>query len=147
MHIRLLIALAASLASASTLLASAQLASAQEVTLKGITSFAEKTFYSRGFERFIEKVNSDGKGVIQINYIGGPKAMPPFEVGNALKGGVVDIANSTGAFYTNVMPEADSWKLTERPMSELRKNGGYDYMSHLYAEKMNAIFLARHVDG
>jgi TRAP-type C4-dicarboxylate transport system substrate-binding protein len=73
--------------------------------------------------------------------------MPPFEVGNALKSGVIDLANSTGAFYTNVMPEADSWKLTERPMSELRKNGGYDYMSRLYADKMNAIFLARHVDG
>ena len=69
------------------------IAGAQEVTLKGITSFAEKTFYSRGFERFIDKVNADGKGVIQINYIGGPKAMPPFEVGNALKSGVVDIAN------------------------------------------------------
>jgi len=79
-------------------------ANAQEVTLKGISSFAEKTFYSRGFERFIDKVNADGKGVIQINYIGGPKAMPPFEVGNALKGGVVDIANVTGAFYTNLMP-------------------------------------------
>jgi TRAP-type C4-dicarboxylate transport system substrate-binding protein len=73
--------------------------------------------------------------------------MPPFETGNALKSGVVDIASSTGAFYTNVMPEADSWKLTERPMSELRKNGGYDYMAQLYAEKMNAILLARHVDG
>src|SRR5262245_65947526 len=85
---RLLIVLAASFVSAST-----PMASAQEVTLKGITSFAENTFYSRGFERFIEKVNADGKGVIQINYIGGPKAMPPFEVGNALKGGVVDIAN------------------------------------------------------
>ena len=37
-------------------------ANAQEVTLKGITAFAEKTFNSRAFERFIEKVNSDGKG-------------------------------------------------------------------------------------
>ena len=73
--------------------------------------------------------------------------MPPFEVGNALKGGVVDIANATGAFYTNVMPEADAWKLTERPMSELRKNGGFDYMAKLYAQKMNAIFLARLVDN
>jgi len=45
------------------------------------------------------------------------------------------------------MPEADAWKLTERPMSELRKNGGYDYMAKLYAEKMNAIFLARLVDN
>src|SRR5262252_8037397 len=131
----------------AVLIAAASAASAQEVTLRAVSAFAEKTTYSRGFELFIERVNRDGKGVLQINYIGGPKAMPPFEVGNALKSGVVDVANSTGAFYTNVMPEADAWKLTERPMSELRKNGGYDYMSHLYAEKMNAIFLARHVDG
>jgi TRAP-type C4-dicarboxylate transport system substrate-binding protein len=122
------------------------IAGAQEVTLKGITSFAEKTFYSRGFEKFIDKVNADGKGKVQINYIGGPKAMPPFEVGNALKNGVVDIANVTGAFYTNVFPEADAWKLTERPMAELRKNGGFDYMAKLYTEKMNAVFLARHID-
>src|SRR5215831_16176976 len=120
---------------------------AQEVTLRAVTAFAEKTTYSRGFETFIERVNADGKGIIQINYIGGPKAMPPFEVGNALKTGVVDIANTTGAFTTNVMPESDAWKLTQRPMSELRKNGGYDYMAKLYAERMNAIFLARLVDN
>jgi TRAP-type C4-dicarboxylate transport system substrate-binding protein len=120
---------------------------AEEVTLRAVTAFAEKTTYSRGFEKFIERVNADGKGIIQINYIGGPKAMPPFEVGNALKTGVIDIANTTGAFTTNVMPEGDSWKLTERPMAELRKNGGYDYMAKLYAEKMNAIFLARLVDN
>ena len=137
----------AALLAASVLLSSAVVASAQEVTLKGITSFAEKTFYSRGFEKFIDKVNAEGKGKIQINYIGGPKAMPPFEVGNALKNGVVDIVNATGAFYTNVFPEADAWKLTERPMAELRENGGFDYMAKLYAEKMNAVFLARHIDS
>jgi TRAP-type C4-dicarboxylate transport system substrate-binding protein len=127
--------------------ASAEFASAQQITLKGITSFAEKTFYSRGFEKFIEKVNAEGKGIIQISYVGGPKAMPPFEVGNALKGGVVDIANVTGAFYTNLMPEADAWKLTERPMAEIRKNGGYDYMAKLYQQKLNAILLARHIEN
>src|SRR6516164_6182234 len=122
-------------------------AGAQEVTLKAITSFAENTTYSRPFERFIARVNEDGKGLIHINYIGGPKAMPPFEVGNALKGGVIDIANATGAFYTNVMPEADAWKLTERPMVELRQNGGYGIMAAIYAQKLNAIFLARLVDN
>ncbi|AXK79932.1 C4-dicarboxylate ABC transporter substrate-binding protein [Pseudolabrys taiwanensis] len=118
---------------------------AQEVTLRAVTSFAEKTTYSRGFERFIERVNETGKGIIRINYIGGPKAMPPFEVGNALKNGVVDIANVTGAFYTNVMPEADAWKLRQVPMAEVRKNGGFDYMAAIYAQKMNAIFLANFV--
>lgn len=118
-------------------------ASAQEIVLRGITSFAEKTINSRGFEGFIEKVNAAGKGSIRINYIGGPKAMPPFEVGKALQSGVVDIANVTGAFYTNVFPESDAWKLTQKPMSELRKNGGFDYMMAIYKEKMNAFMLAR----
>ena len=74
-------------------------ASAQEVTLRAVTSFAEGTQFSKNFERFIEKVNTDGKGVLRINYIGGPRAMPPFEVGNAVRTKVVDIANVTGAFY------------------------------------------------
>jgi len=36
--------------------------------------------------------------------------------------GVVDIALTTGAFYTNIMPEADALKLTQLPATELRKN-------------------------
>jgi len=122
-------------------------AAAEEVTLRAISAFTEKTTYSRGMERFIERVNQAGKGIVQIDYIGGPKAMPPFQVGNALKNGVVDLANSTGAFYTNLMPEADAWKLTQRSMAELRKNGGYDFMAQLYDQKMNAILLARVVDN
>jgi TRAP-type C4-dicarboxylate transport system substrate-binding protein len=134
---------AALLAGALVLASGAQ---AAEVTLRGVSSFAENTVNSLHFERFVKKVNDEGKGLVQINYIGGPKAMPPFEVGNAVRNGVVDIANVTGAFYTNVFPEADAWKLTERPMAELRKNGGFDYMAKLYTEKMNAVFLARHID-
>src|SRR5215210_4833552 len=137
----------ASLIIGAAIAAGAPVASAQEAVLRGVSAFAENTFYSRRFEKFIERVNGEGKGVIRIQYIGGPKAMPPFEVGNALKSGVVEIANSTGAFYTNVMPEADAWKLTQRPMAELRKNGGFDYMQKLYGEKMNAHFLARTVDN
>src|SRR5499426_3045948 len=60
------------------MLVAAPCALAQEVALKGITAFAEKTLNSRGFERFIEIVNTEGKGKLRIDYIGGPKAMPPF---------------------------------------------------------------------
>ena len=125
----------------------AEPALAQEAVLRGITSFGEKTLNSRGFEDFVDKVNAAGKGKIRINYIGGPKAMPPFEVGKALQGGVVDIANVTGAFYTNVFPESDVWKLTQKPMAELRKNGGFDYMMKIYDEKMGTILLARQFEN
>ena len=40
---------------------------------------------------WIADVNKDGKGVLQINFIGGPKAIPTFEVGKAVQSGVVDI--------------------------------------------------------
>jgi TRAP-type mannitol/chloroaromatic compound transport system substrate-binding protein len=107
-------------------------ASAQEVTLRAVSSFAEGTEFSKNFERFVEKVNADGKGLIKINYIGGPRAVPPFEVGNAVRTRVVDMANVTGAFYTNLMPEADGFKLNGKPMSEQRKNGTWEYINQLH---------------
>ena len=118
-------------------------AAAQEVTLRAVSSFAEGTEFSRNFERFIEKVNNDGKGIIKINYIGGPRAVPPFEVGNAVRTRVVDIANVTGAFYTNLMPEADGFKLNGRPMSEQRNNGTWEFINQLHNQKLNSQYLAR----
>jgi TRAP-type C4-dicarboxylate transport system substrate-binding protein len=113
------------------------------VTLKAVTSFAEKTQFSKNFERFIDKVNADGKGVIQINYIGGPRAMPPFEVGNAVRTRVVDMANVTGAFYTNLMPEADGLKLISKPQSRQRTDGTFAFINEMHHQKLNAEYLAR----
>ncbi len=118
-------------------------ASAQDVTLRAIFRLRRRNQFSTNFERFIEKVNKDGKGVIQINYIGGPRAMPPFEVGNAIRSGVVDIANAPGAFYANVMPEADSLKLFCKPMSEQRKNGTWTCINELHNQKLNSQYLTR----
>jgi TRAP-type C4-dicarboxylate transport system substrate-binding protein len=121
----------------------ASTAAAQEATLRAVSSFAEGTEFSKNFERFIDKVNADGKGVIKINYIGGPRAVPPFEVGNAVRTRVVDIANVTGAFYTNLMPEADGFKLNGKPMSEQRQNGTWEYINQLHNQKLNSYYLAR----
>jgi TRAP-type C4-dicarboxylate transport system substrate-binding protein len=118
-------------------------AAAQEVTLRAATSFAEGTQFSKNFERFIDKVNKDGKGVIQINYIGGPRAIPPFEVGNAVRSRVIDMANVTGAFYTNLMPEADGMKLLSKPMTEQRANGTWEFLNELHNKKLNSWYLAR----
>jgi TRAP-type C4-dicarboxylate transport system substrate-binding protein len=126
---------------AAALVASTALA--EEVTLRAVSSFAEGTEFSKNFERFVEKVNADGKGLIRINYIGGPRAVPPFEVGNAVRTRVVDMANVTGAFYTNLMPEADGFKLNGKPMSEQRKNGTWDYINQLHNQKLNSQYLAR----
>jgi TRAP-type transport system periplasmic protein len=121
-------------------------AHAQEVTLRLVSAFPENQFYVKRTVEWIEKVNKEGKGTLQINFIGGPKAIPTFEVGNAVKTGVVDMGFSTGAFYTNVMPEADILKLSETSAAEQRKNGGYDLINRIWAEKANMRYLAKVVE-
>ena len=121
-------------------------AQAQEVTLRLVSAFAENTTYVKDLEPMMKKLNAEGKGVLQINFIGGPKAMPPFEVGNAVRTGVVDIGMSTGAFYTNIMPEADALKLTQLPAPELRRNGATDLINKVWNEKANMQYLGRVID-
>src|SRR3954470_12840584 len=121
-------------------------ASAQEVTLRLVSAFPENQYYVKRTVDWIEKLNKEGKGVLQINFVGGPKAIPTFEVGNAVKTGVVDMAMTTGAFYTNLMPEADALKLTQVPATELRRTGANDYINKIWNEKANMYYLARIVD-
>ena len=120
---------------------------AQEVTLRLVSAFPENGIYVQRLLPWIQKVNAEGKGVLQINFLGGPKAIPTFEVGNAVKTGVVDMALSTGAFYTNVMPEADFLKLTQIPVAEQRKNGAFDAINKVWNEKGNTQYLARMVEN
>jgi TRAP-type C4-dicarboxylate transport system substrate-binding protein len=136
-------------ARAATLLLAAGVAAgaaAQEVTLRLVSAFAENGIYVQRLQPWIQKVNAEGKGVLQINFIGGPRAIPTFEVGNAVKTGVVDMAQSTGAFYTNVMPEADFLKLTQVPVAEQRRNGAFEAINQVWNEKANMQYLARMVE-
>ena len=138
-------ALLSALAVATTLLAAP--AAAQETTLRLVSAFAENGIYVVHMQKWVQKFNAEGKGTLQINFIGGPKAIPAFEAGNAVKTGVVDMALATGAFYTNVMPEADFLKLTQIPVAEQRRNGAFAAINELWMTKGNMVYLARMVEN
>src|SRR2546423_13212451 len=63
------------------------LALSQEVTLRLVSAFPENQFYVKRTVEWIEKVNKERKGVLQINFIGGPEAIPTFEGGKAGESG------------------------------------------------------------
>jgi len=113
------------------------------VLLRAVSAFQEGTAFAKPFETWMNRVNEQGAGKVRIQFVGGPRAIPPFEIGNAIRTGVVDIANTTASFYTNLSPEADAFKLTQRPMDELRRNGGWEAMNRILGEKVNAVHLAR----
>lgn len=118
-------------------------AQADEVTLRGVTAFALGTTFSRPFEEFVNHVNETGKGVVQIELIGGPEAVPPFEVGNAVSTGVVDIANVTSAFYPGLVPTGDALHLATNTVQEQRENGCLAKIDAIHQAQMNVKFLAR----
>jgi TRAP-type C4-dicarboxylate transport system substrate-binding protein len=122
------------------------MATAQEATLKLVSAFPETATYVKHMTPWIQKFNAGGKGIAQINFIGGPKAIPTFEVGTSVKNGVVEMAMNTGAFYTNLMPEADFLKLSQVTIAEQRKNGAFDYINKVWNQKANLVYLARMVD-
>lgn len=133
---------------AAALAAAGPAALAQEVTLRGVSAFPEKNFQSAGFERFIQRVNAECKGQVQINYLGGgPKVMPTLEVGKALQSGVIDMLNSPGSFYTNVFPESDALKMGQIGIAEQRKNGAFAYINEIWNKKGNMYYLGRAVEG
>lgn len=119
---------------------------ADEIILKAVNSFQEGTYFARNFEQFIKKVNDEGKGLVQINYVGGPKAIPTMEQGAALRNGVVDLANTSSSFTASVAPEALSINFATLPWGELRKNGALDYLNKVMQEK-GLYYFARAADG
>src|SRR5258706_15474198 len=74
-------------------------AAAQEVTLRLVSAFPENQFYVKRTLDWIADVNKDGKGVLQINFIGGPKAIPTLPVCKAVQSGVGDPGVSTRALF------------------------------------------------
>ncbi|MGI9522627.1 MAG: TRAP transporter substrate-binding protein DctP [Hyphomicrobiaceae bacterium] len=132
---------------AALVMTSCQAVQAQETTLRASSCFPQGSFFSKRFEAFIEKVNAAGKGLVKLNYLGGAPAIgSPFTLVQKLAQGVYDVSSCTGAYYQNVVPEADAWKLLERTPTEIRKNGGMELMSKIHRAK-NLVPLAREYYG
>src|SRR5687768_12277985 len=94
----------AAVTAASALLAGALAGHAAEVTLKGAVAVPLNSVIAAPFARFVEKLNADGKGVLQIRLLG-PEAVPGAEQGNAIKSGVLDIAALPPSYYKGLLVE------------------------------------------
>ena len=130
---------------AATFLAAAP-AFAQQVTLRAVNAFPEGTYFARNFEAFVARVNEGGKGLVQINYVGGPKSIPTLEQGTALRNGVVDMANSTSSFLTGIVPEALALHYTPYTTAQLRASGAIERINTIFEEK-GLHYFARSSEG
>ena len=105
------------------------------VELKAATAFARNSDLEKGFWTFVDKVQTLSDGRIQVNYIGGPEAIPPFEQIEGVRSGIVDLTTNAGSYFSSVIPEGDALKLSELTPWEERENGATELISDILAEK------------
>lgn len=130
----------------ATLLCAAWPSTAQEVVINAVHFTPAQNSYARSFMRYVEMVNSRGKGVVRIQVRGGPEVMPPLQQGEAQKNGLIDMLNCAAGLYLNIVPEGEVFSATKKKPWELRANGGWELIDQIFAKKANAHILA-HVDG
>jgi TRAP-type C4-dicarboxylate transport system substrate-binding protein len=118
-------------------------ARAQEVVLKAQTALPANHDLSVSFLKgFVDRVNEVGKGIVQIDYKGGPEVTPPDKAAPALQRGVFDMLHTPAAYHTGIVPQGRGLMATNLTPSEYRANGAFDKLAPLWAEKLNAKILA-----
>lgn len=133
-------------AGALPLAAYAPRAAAQELTLNAVHFTPAQVSYARSFLAFVDKLNQRGKGVVQIRVRGGPEVIPFTQLGEAVKNGVIDMANVPAGPMLNIVPEGEVFSATSRTPWELRANGGFQLINEIFVKKANVQVLA-HVDS
>ena len=127
----------------SALCAVPSLAAAAETVLKAITyaplSKVEDSMVI--FKRWVDKVNTVGKGEIRVELLGGPEVFPVSDQINALSKGLVD-AVMTFSVHTPIVPEIDTSGLSDITPTEERNNGYLDLLDRAH-EKINVKVVGR----
>ena len=126
---------------ASTALTTA--AFAQE-TLTAVHAFPESLIYTKSFLEFVDKVNTAGEGVVQIEVRGGPEAIGMFQQPDAVRDGIVDMVYTPGSFYGGALPEKDALVASNLTAVETRENGGIELIDR---EFVSAIQEGRTPNG
>jgi TRAP-type C4-dicarboxylate transport system substrate-binding protein len=130
---------------AASLVLAPSLSWAEEVTLRAVTAFPSTLAFSQSFLGFVDLVNERGKDIVQIEYIGGPEAVPQNQQIDALRRGVVDMQYGPASFYLGQMPEGDAWVGSNVTAMEARQNGGFGLIQEAFSEKLGVTLLA-HID-
>ncbi len=124
------------------------LASAQEATIRAAMFIpSDRSVFRSTFNKFVDKVNAEGGGLVKISSVVSEEAIPGMQMATALRNGVIEMAGIPPSYYYNVMPEGMATEVAHVPPAAQRKNGAFDFLQSLAAQKLNAHFLAQYGYG
>jgi TRAP-type transport system periplasmic protein len=114
------------------------------IVIKAITAFPKNHLNNDPVQMFIDEVNRQAKGKVEIRWLGGPEVTAAFDQGNALKKGTIDMLLYYPFGYLKpLMPEAEAKGLSELAEWEERKTGAFELWTEIFAKRVNAKYIGR----
>jgi TRAP-type transport system periplasmic protein len=107
-------------------------AAGAEVRLNAVSFAPKSADISKGFAHFVERMNAEFDGELEITWRGGPEVIPPFEQGNAVRAGSIDMAFVSPSFYEGLLPAAATPNLSLKSFEEIRDSGYFDRMAEIH---------------
>lgn len=102
-----------------------------DIRLKAVTFLPPHTSFIAPFQTLVERVN-ESELAIQLDILGGPEAVPPFEQANAVRIGAIDIAVVPVNYYRGVLLEAEMLQLVDLPFDKLVHTDAWMFLRELH---------------
>lgn len=125
----------------------AALAAESPITLKVVTAWAKNNKMNDALWLLQAKVKEATKGKVEIVYGGGPEAIPAFQLVEALRNGVVDMAWTAHTYNVGQLPLVEGAKLSNLTPAEERSKGVHEFYQKAYLEKLNAYYFGKGTPG
>jgi TRAP-type C4-dicarboxylate transport system substrate-binding protein len=90
------------------------------------------------FMRYLDSVNTKGRGLVRIEFIGGPEALPEQQLLHALRRGVIDVAFCGITYYRGVLPEGDALFGASIGPDAAHASGAFAALQPYWAARINA---------
>ncbi len=118
-------------------------AQAAETTITAVNALQISNTQLQSFlKTFVAPVNANGKGVVQIKFLGGQEIGPPRKMAKMLNRGQFGLLGSPTAYYLGLVPEGRALLVANQGPHALRKNGGWELLQSIYKKKAKSHLLA-----
>ena len=109
-----------------------------ETTLTLVSSWNSRQNFTAHFLKYVAAVNEAGRGIVQIDFLGGPEVMPQRQLLYALRRGVIDMAFGGMTYYRGLLPEGDAMFAATITPQMARDNGALDALQPYWEERINS---------
>ncbi|MBW2063569.1 MAG: hypothetical protein JRJ03_01430 [Deltaproteobacteria bacterium] len=113
---------------------------AEPVVFKAVAFLPTNNVIIKGFKIFAEKINGKFGDSIRIELIGGPEVTPPFQLHEAVRNGVIDMALTSCGYYPSLLWEAQTAMFTNKNYKEIAQTDYFNIMSKMH-KKVGLVWL------